>query len=199
MTLHLSPDELLSLVFDATAPAIATEHLATCTQCRQQFAELRELADDLAIARLSTPKPTALARYHALFDQVQRQPNLLTRVVQQVRAVLTWDSRQHPLLQGVRSASANAYRQLYAADGVELELMVEQVGRLRRIEGDLIVDDGDAPALLELVESDGTSAYAVETEADGIFRLGDVLPGRYRAVITRPHAATIEVEALEIA
>lgn len=202
MTVHVSPDELLSLVFDATElSAAAARHLATCAHCRRQEAELRLLATDLTIARLSEPGPAALARYQALFDQVQQQPAPLQRLVNRLRAVLTWDSRQQPLLQGVRSGGTTAYRQLYAADDVELELMVEPNGTLRRVEGDLIADaDGGhaAPALVELLDRQGAPVYSVETDADGIFRFEGVQPGRYQAVITRAYAAPVEVETLEI-
>ncbi|HAJ34212.1 MAG TPA: hypothetical protein DCL15_00770 [Chloroflexi bacterium] len=202
MTVHVSPDELLSLVFDATdLSAAAAHHLETCAHCRQQEAELRLLATDLTIARLSEPGPAALARYQALFAQVQQQPAPLQRLANRLRAVLTWDSRQQPLLQGVRSGGAAVYRQLYAAEDVELELMVEPAGSLRRVEGDLIVemDAGvDAPALVELLDSHGEPVYSVETDADGIFRIEGVQPGRYQAMITRVHAAPIEVTTLEI-
>lgn len=202
MTAHVTPDELLSLVFDAAElSAAAASHLTTCAYCRQQEAELRLLATDLTIARLSEPSPAALTQYQAFFVQVQQQPAPLQRFVNRLRAVLTWDGRQQPLLQGVRSGGATAYRQLYAVEAVELELMVEQTGQLRRVEGDLI-DDADAgdgaPSLVELLDMRGASVYSVETDADGIFRLEGVHPGRYQAVITRAHAATIEVEALEI-
>lgn len=202
MTAHVSLDELLALIFDAAElSTAAANHLAVCASCRQQEADLRLLATDLTIARLSEPSPAALAQYQALFEQVQQQPAPLKHLVNRLRAILTWDSRQQPLLQGVRSGGATAYRQLYAAGDVELELMVEQNGQGRRVEGDLISDVAaadDTPALVELLDRRGAPVYTVETDADGIFRLEGVLPGRYRAVITRPHAATIEVEALEI-
>ncbi len=201
MTVHFSPDELFALAFDNADLSTAAEHLAICTHCRDQVADLRGLAQDLTIARLSAPQPAALERYRALFVHVQQQPSPLRRLAQQLRAVLTWDSRQQIALQGVRSAVATAYRQLYAAEDVELELMIEPAGRLRRVEGDLIagVADGDEPALVELLDRQAKTVYAVETDANGLFRLEDVAPGLYRAVITRPQSATIEVEALEIA
>ena len=176
MTVHVSPDELLSLVFDATElPPAAAHHLATCAHCRRQEAELRLLATDLTIARLSEPGPSALARYQALFDQVQQQPAPLQRFVHRLRAVLSWDSRQQPLLQGVRSGGGAAYRQLYDADGGH-----------------------PAPALVELLDRQGAPVYSVDTDVDGIFRLDGVHPGRYQVVITRAYAAPIEVETLEI-
>ncbi|HQY93427.1 MAG: carboxypeptidase-like regulatory domain-containing protein [Caldilinea sp.] len=202
MTLHFSPDELFALAFDATDLTAAADHLASCATCRQQVEELQLLATDLTIARLSAPRPAALDRYSALFVNVQQQPSRVQRFVEQMHAVLTWDSRHQPALQGVRSGADAAYRQLYAADEVEVELMVERSGRLRRVEGDLIAGDqerGHEPALVELVDPQNRVVHWVETDADNLFRLEDIAPGMYRAVITRPRAATIVVEALEIA
>jgi len=201
MNTHLSSDELYKLVFDQIEPADAG-HLADCALCRQQVEELKRLATDLTIARLSQPSSMAIEQYRTLFAFVQKQPSPIQRAVQQIRAVLTWDSRQQPALQGVRSGGANAYRQLYTAGEVEIELMIEQVGRLHRIEGDLIdgrPEGNAAPALVELVDQYGVVRYGVESSASGLFRLEHVAAGVYRATITRVDAPMIEVDALEVA
>lgn len=200
MTAHISQDEFFALVFDAAVLPAAADHLLHCASCRQQFDDLRQLAADLTIARLSAPEPAALARYRALFAQIQQQPSLLQRTLQRVQALLTWDSRHQPALQGVRSGAASTYRQLYVAGNTEMELMVEQAGRLRRLEGDLIAETSTAaPALVELLDAAGAPAYMVETDADGIFRLDEIAPGSYRAVITQADGVMIEIELLEIA
>lgn len=204
MTMHISPDELYALVFDNTAmTAAAADHLARCTPCRRQVDDLQELVTDLTIARLSQPANAALDCYRAMFVHIQQQPSPLRRFVDQIRAVLTWDSRQQPALQGLRSgAAATTYRQLYAAEDIEIELMIERVGRLRRLEGDLIADetgDENEPALVELLDKDGTAVQSVQTDDDGLFRLEGVVPGVYHVVMTRSRSAPIEIEALEIA
>ena len=200
MSIHLSANELYSLVFDQIEPSDAG-HLAHCALCRQQVEELQQLATDLTIARLSQPEPAAIAHYRSLFSHVQKAPSPLQRAIQQIRAVLTWDSRLQPALQGVRSAGANAYRQIYPAEDVDIELMVERVGRLCRIEGDLIDGRSEgktAPALVELLDPQGVARYSVESSASGLFRLEHVAAGIYSAVITRVDAPVIEVDALEI-
>lgn len=200
MTAHISQDEVFALVFDGAVLPAAADHLLHCASCRQQVDGLRQLAADLTIARLSEPAPAVLAHYRALFAQIQQQPSMLHRAVQRVQALLTWDSRHQPALQGVRSGAANTYRQLYVADDTELELMVEQAGRLRRLEGDLIAETAaGAPALVELLDAAGALVYTAETDADGIFRLDEVAPGSYRAVITEANGAVLEIEPLEIA
>ena len=203
MTAHLTLDELINLVFDNANPSTVTaSHLASCATCRAEADTLRQLAADLAIAQASSPSADALNRYRSLFTHVQQQPSMLRRMVAQMRAVLTWDSRQQAALQGVRSGAASAYRQLFTADDVEVELMVERNGRGRRIEGDLFADETggrNEPALVELIAPGERAQYATETDAYGLFRFDGIAPGTYRMVVTRAESAAIEIEALEIA
>lgn len=203
MTAHLTLDELYSLVLDDASPsAAATAHLATCAVCRAEANGLRQLANDLTIAQASTPTADALSRYRSLFTHVQQQPSLLRRMAAQMRAVLAWDSRQQVALQGVRSGAATAYRQLYTAADVEVELMVERSGRGRRVEGDLIADETggrNEAALVELIAAGDQALYTTETDTQGLFRFDGIAPGTYRMVVTRAESAAIEIEALEIA
>ncbi len=203
MTVHLTLDEIYNLALDNVAPTSAiADHLARCASCRQEVARLAQLASDFTLARASIPSPAALNRYQALYTHVQQQPSALRRFAAQVRAVLAWDSRQQVALQGVRSGAATAYRQLYTADAVEVELMVERSGRVRRVEGDLIADETggrNEAALVELVDVSNRPAYAAETDPNGLFRFDSVMPGTYRMVVTRAESAAIEIEALEIA
>lgn len=203
MTAHLMPDELYNLALDHATPTAATaDHLTGCAACRQEIARLKQLASDFSLARASTPTPAALNRYQALYTHVQQQPSALRRFAAQVRAVLAWDSRQQVALQGVRSGAATSYRQLYTADAVEVELMVERSGRVRRVEGDLIADETggrNEAALVELVDVRNQPLYAAETDGNGLFRFDSVMPGTYRMVVTRAESAAIEIEALEIA
>lgn len=203
MTAHLTLDELYSLVFDNVAPdAGATAHLATCAACREEASALRQLASDLSIAQASMPTIDALSRYQSLFTYVEQRPSVLRQIAAQMRAVLTWDSRQHVALHGVRSGAATTYRQLYAAGDIEVELMVERSGRGRRVEGDLIADENggrNESALVELIVHGDQALYTTETDARGIFRFDAVIPGTYRMVVTRAESSAIEIEALEIA
>jgi hypothetical protein len=202
MTAHIPSERLHALVLDNQSDAAATAHLSICAICRQQVEELKQLLFDLEIARLSQPTPAAFDRYQAMFSYVQTRPSSLQRFAQQLRARLTWDSRTQPALQGVRNATAHTYRQLYVATGAEIELMVERMGELRRVEGDLIdigQDDAPTSALVELLDANGEIVHMVEADVDGLFHLENVAPGTYTIVITRPNAATIEVPALEVA
>lgn len=202
MTAHIPLERLHALVFDHDTDLAVTAHLETCPTCRQQVDALRQLQLDLEIARRSQPSPAALDRYHDMFANVQTKPSPLQRITQAIQALLTWDSRMQPALMGVRSSGQHSYRQLYAAGDAEIEWMVEPVGKLRRVEGDVIdsslQEAAPSTLLVELVGQDGEVNHIVETDAEGLFRFEHVTPGIYSAVITRPHAATIEVAGLEI-
>lgn len=197
---HISTDDLYALAFDGAVSPLVTEHLTACIHCRQELESLRNLARELEIARRSEPDQTALETYRAMFKHVQLQPSPLQRVLGRIRAALTWDSRQQPMLQGVRGFEMTSYRQVYLAKNVEVELMVERTGRLRRIEGELLggtqaVDV--APVLIELLDAAGNILHTVE--CNGRFHLDKVTPGTYRAVITQADGPIVEIDPLEIA
>lgn len=202
MTAHIPSERLQALVFDNQIDAAETNHLSVCATCRQQVEDWKQLLLDLEVARRSEPSLAAIHRYQAIFSHVQSPPSPLQRLMQQIRALLTWDSRTQPALQGIRGGSAHTYRQLYVAADAEIELMVERMGELRAIEGDLIdIGQDSAPtfALVELLDANGEATHIVETSASGLFRLENVAPGAYTIMITRQNAAPIEVPALEIA
>jgi hypothetical protein len=201
---HIAEDLFYTYVFDQYALTEAEAmHLAQCAECQAKLATVRCIKGELKLAQQSTPTAQALARYAQLFAQVQQQPGLLTRMVQRLRAQLTWDSRQQPALQGVRNAAVTHYRQLYTTDQVEVELMVtSQQRHLFDVEGDLLNQPDQmniAPAFVQLQHVDGqTPTYEVESDANGRFHVGNVAPGRYQLVITRPEGALIEITDLEI-
>jgi hypothetical protein len=149
-----------------------------------------------------------LRRYAALFAQVQKRPTPLDSLWQTVRAALTWDGRMQLAVQGVRSGALARYRLLYQCAAAEIELLIEPVsapgssqsGALRRVEGE-IVGTGQAaaaPALVQLVDTEGVAVLETEANADGRFHLAAVPPGSYRLLITLPEELTIESEPLEI-
>ena len=202
---HLSDAQLYSLVFDPVRPTSEeADHLAECTQCQAQLASLGRLANELVVARHSQPSAAALANYNQLFAHVRQQPSLLARAVQTLRATLTWDSRQQQALQGVRSGSADRYRQLYTTTRAEIELLVTtRTPQRRDIEGELIAEhDGEplTPALLQLQGlGEPPTSYETESDAQGRFRLANVTPGRYHLLITPSEGALLEIDEVEIA
>ncbi len=206
---HLSDDQLYSLVFDPVRPTQeATIHLEACARCREQLTVLHQLRAELMVARHSQPTAAALQRYNQLFTQVQQPPSALSRVVQQLRATLTWDSRQQPALQGVRNVAATHYRQLYATARAEIELLVmARTPQRRELEGDIITLTGQeqvTPALLQLQVlyqdqiNNEQASYEVMSDAEGRFRIADVLPGHYQLLITPIQGALLELDDLEI-
>lgn len=201
---HLSDAQLYSLVFDSVRPTHEeTVHLAECGQCQTQLAALRQLANELVIARRSQPAAATLANYAQLFTHVQRQPSSLIRAVQTLRATLAWDSRQQQALQGVRSGNSDRYRQLYTTEQAEIEFLVtNRTPQRRDIEGELINLDEQAqmaPALLQFQGlDDPRTQYEVESDGQGRFRLTNVAPGRYQLFITAQQGESLEIDGLEI-
>ncbi|MCX6049806.1 MAG: carboxypeptidase-like regulatory domain-containing protein [Chloroflexi bacterium] len=201
---HLSDDQLYRFVFDPVRPTREeTSHLEACAQCREQLEALHQLRTDLTVVRHSQPTAAALKRYDQLFSQVQQPPSALTRLLQQVRATLTWDSRQQPALQGIRNAASAHYRQLYTTAHAEIELLVmTRTPQRRELEGDIIALTDQAqvtPALLQLQALDaGQTIYEATSDAQGRFHLADLPPGHYQLLITPIQGALFGLEDLEI-
>ena len=199
---HLTADQLYAIVFDQAAPDTAiADHLALCPACRTELDQLRQMAGDLAVARLSEPSPAALQRYAALFAQVQQRGSRLGEFWQTLRATLAWDSRQQPATQGVRSGAAAGYRLLYTTPRAEVELMVEPGQHSGVLEGDIIelsAGEGATPALVQLLDDTKVATHETEAGADGRFRLENVQPGIYRLLITPVTGAAVEIDPLEI-
>lgn len=204
---HLAPQLLYTLAFDSKPlESDAEQHLAACTACRQALADLRALAEELRVMKVSEPSPAALERYYAAQSLIQQQPSRLGVMWRNVLAMLTWDSRQQAALQGVRSgAGSTAYRLLYATEQAEIELLIEPEGRAFRTQGEIIAgQEPDAagtpvtPALIQSIDAQGDIRYETESDTSGLFSLRNIAPGIYRLSIVSAASDIIEIEALEI-
>jgi anti-sigma factor RsiW len=204
---HLDPGQLYAAVFDATSLGSEDEqHLASCGHCRKELANLKVLAYEFALARSSEPSESTMERYYALFSHVQQQPARSANFWRTIKAMLTWDSRQQALLQGVRSSGAGAaYRLLYATHQAEVELLVEPDAHGFRTQGEIIARHERAPsgipslpALIQWFDARGAVRYETESDASGLFSLRNIVPGTYRLAIVSAASDVIEIEALEI-
>lgn len=203
---HLGQDQLYASIFDGAPLAAADEqHVAQCAACRAAYADLAALRRELAAGRAGAVTPAAVDRYAALFAEVQQHPSPLGVLRRSFTALLAWDSRRQPALQGVRSsagvASAGSYRLLYAGDGGEVELLVEGDGPSFRVQGELLAQDAadQGPALIQWFAEDGKLSHEVQSSTDGQFALRGVQGGSYRLFILASSGNSIEIEALEIA
>lgn len=201
---HIPVEYLHSYVLDR-APLTPRDavHLAACGECQAHLAALQQLLSELRIARQSKPAPQILNQYHRLFAHVPQQPGLVQRLVSQLRAQLTWDSRQQPALQGLRHTTSPHYRQLYATEGAEIELMVaNRFGHQRTVEGDIITLAGYdplAPALVQLANAANQQLiYEVQSDEQGRFHVEQVDPGHYQLTITPTQGALLAIDDLEI-
>lgn len=199
---HLLSDQLYAAVFDRTPlPEAAAQHLAHCPACRRSYDALAALAQELAVGRAAAAPPALLDRYAALFAQVQQSPDTLATIWRSFTALLTWDSRQQPALQGVRSAAAGAYRLLYTANGAEIELLVEGDGHLFQVQGEIVAAEGAnlGPALIQWFTPDRELRYETTSSADGQFALRGLQRGLYHVAILPAAGVSIEIQRLEIA
>lgn len=201
---HIPVEYLYShLLEQALLPPADASHLATCSECQAHLAQLQHLLRELHIARLSAPGIHVLARYRQLFAQVPQQPGVLTRLANRLRAQLTWDSRQQPALQGLRNAGTPHYRQLYATEGAEIELMIaNRFSHQRTLEGDIITLAGAeplVPALVQLTQAtEQARTYEAQSDEQGRFQVEHVEPGHYQLLITPTHGTLLEINDLEI-
>jgi hypothetical protein len=199
---HLTLEQLYAVILDHNPlQADAEQHLAECKACRRLYDDLNLLVQELAISRAGHVSHETIERYAALFPHIRQQPSRLDTFWCRFRAVLAWDSRQQPALEGVRSAAATAsYRLLYASEQAEIELLVERDGHLFRVQGEIVAPDGRAaaPALVQWFDPDGTLHCETRSGPGGQFAVRGLTAGRYQIAIVFASGDSIDIEAVEI-
>ncbi len=210
---HLTEEQLQAYLLDSEPLGDeAAEHLAHCPQCQREQQRLATLIQELAITRAGQPSPENLASYYRLFDQVEQQENVpwMDKLVQAVRLVLQWDSRQEAPALGLRQAGPVNYRLLFSADQADVELLVEPLGRTRRLEGDVLPLDPEGmpgPILVELWPRPEAAKESVQapprehmttSDPTGRFRFEHVPPGLYSMLLTPVNGPLMSIERLEI-
>lgn len=198
---HLTQDQLIAYLVDGQALTAGNQtHLAQCADCRAKADDLRVLARELSVARLSTVAPEQRARYLALFDQIQRtQSSTLPELWHRLVATLAWDSRQQPAFSGVRGG-ATAYRLLFTSPMAEVELLVEPAAT-HRIEGELMSADGAGmapPALIQMVDQAGVVQFETTSDVHGRFHLASVTPATYGLLITPAQGPELAIDDLDL-
>ncbi len=210
---HLTEEQLQVTLLDGKPlEAEAAEHLAHCPRCQQEQQRLATLLQELDIARASQPSPENLASYYRLFEQVEQPESAswLDKLVQAVSLVLQWDSRQEAPALGLRQAGPVNYRLLFSADQADVELLVEPLGRTRRLEGDVLPLDPEGvpgPILVELWPRPEAVKEGVQTpprehmttsDPTGRFRFEHVPPGLYSMLLTPVNGPLMSIDRLEI-
>ncbi len=211
---HLTDEKLHELAFSASALAASErDHLAGCTACQAQLAELQLLSRELQVAKWSQPSQAAKERYAALFDeaQVSAKPqsalsSWLNTFADTVRASVMWNGRDRLVAQGIRNASSASYRMLYSTGQAEIELLIEPVAGHFKVEGELLpmqTDGAILPVLLELYRSrgsaiDSTPIFSGESDDDGRFHIPPMPAGEYSLCLVPPEGMTMLIDALEL-
>lgn len=121
--------------------AIEAHRARGCEQCARKEAETRSLLQALNDDRLLTPSPAAL---RAALDAHRAAPASAAlpgwaASLKETLATLVFDSFAQPqaAFAGARSASV-ARRLCYQTDGVELDVLVEREGDVRRLTGQML-------------------------------------------------------------
>lgn len=172
------PRDALVAWFEAPRPGSAIEaHLASgCPACARLLEVLDELrryaADDgVEVPEAWSERARAIGRAEA--------PG--TPRVHERRATLALDSAATDTLVPVRGSSTRERQFVYAADGVELQLVWTASGSLL---GQVESDDPDrTPDLGVGALWDGRTARDFPIGADGDFALEGVVPGRYELLL----------------
>jgi hypothetical protein len=216
---HLTDDQLYNYVFEhAPLAPEASEHLTLCHECQAKQEQFETLANELLIARLSEPGQEELNRYYEFFQEVQTEKasSWFSEMLESIKLALQSDSRQQMATLGLRQSSTVSYRLLYSASQADVELLVEPLGRTRRVEGDILpLDPGTivAPILVQLQPQTGTlfstliadssgvgkQEYIVASDQVGRFQIEGVMPGIYDLLLTPVKGPLMTIEGLEIA
>lgn len=152
------------------------------------------------------PSAAELKRYKRLFKHVkQSELSTLASISQWLQAQLIWDSRDEPLLQGMRSAAQDGYRLRYQAGIATIELAVENEGRIRHIEGeiyaeadddtDLLLDAG--PAFITLLHH-GEIIAETTSDIDGRFGFSDLQTADYGMTLSIGDSSRIQLVAVNV-
>ncbi|MCB0116255.1 MAG: hypothetical protein R2873_30220 [Caldilineaceae bacterium] len=197
---HLSEDQLYAAAFD-NAEADILAHVEQCSVCQGQLTSLQKLARAFAVARSAQPSDDQIERYRQMVANFQPKASSLSSWVAQLSATLLQDSRQRLALQGVRSGGQQAYRLLYTAATVDIELLVDALGSTRQIEGEVLpVTDADMhpPLLIELHAEQPEQVWTAESNAQGRFHLDGLGLGSYDLVITPATGPSLRIEGIHI-
>ncbi len=168
---------------------------------------LNNLEAILSDAGKDEPSTTELALYKTYFQHVHKSnPSLVSRLSHWVQAQLVWDSRQEPLLQGMRSVGQTDYRLRYSTSYANVELAIGHEGRLRHLEGE-ILSPGDGtdsvllfdagPALIMLLRH-GQVVAETTSDADGRFGFADLTADDYAMTLFLSEHSRIELVAVNV-
>jgi hypothetical protein len=213
---HLQEAQIIEEIWGgAQLSGAERDHLALCGECQRHFAALKQLHEELQIARRSIVLPEIEARYLAAFAQsptAQRtiqsanpekhMRNIFGSLTEWMAALPLWDSRKQTATIGLRNANSSSYRMLFGVDTTEVELMVEPQGGLLRVVGEVMTGSEEEMSGLALVElmvaQDARLAKETESDANGRFHFEGVLPGTYILTITPRYRPSLVIESLEL-
>lgn len=161
---------------------------------------VEQLEQILQEARQDEPSTTELSTYKRLFrDTIKTESSALTQFVQWLTASLIWDSREEPMLLGMRSANNDHYRLRYSAGPATIELAIESSGHSRHMEGEIYTNDEQSdllrdigPAFITLLHH-GKIIAETTSDLDGRFDFADLNAADYAMTFFIGDGARIEL------
>ena len=162
----------------ATVNAQIQAHLDSgCRDCAVQMEEWRRLVGALDRGRIAENVPATILEN--AFDLFQREARGQTSLLEQITALLAFDSRSQPLLVGARSASALSFNLIFEAPDTSIYLWCERDQVRWQVRGQVL--PADTP--LSLSVNGEQMVVPVTPEEDGEFHLPNLTPGKYDLVL----------------
>ncbi|HRW07439.1 MAG TPA: hypothetical protein P5121_20190 [Caldilineaceae bacterium] len=215
LSAHLAEDLLQTVALGELVLSTAERaHLDQCVSCRQRWAAIELLQEELAVARLSAPSATAHERYLALFreadvnatDPLTTFAGYLGHLADAVVAAVMWNGRERLALQGVRNMATTSYRMLYSTEQAEIELLIEPAAGNFSIEGEVLPLGKEVlfPVLVEVHERHTNTAYytprfSTESDDDGRFHIPPMPAGAYALYLAPTSGTALMIDPLELA
>jgi anti-sigma factor RsiW len=167
-------------------------HLAACSRCSDEAAQLERLIGLMRTDTTEDAPPPVIARAVQLF-QAQRLPaSAAPGLRRHILAVLRFDSVGLAPAFGVRSGEPSARQLLFSSEAYDIDLRIEPAGQAWIVSGQ-VLGESTAGGQAELHGVTGANPAALNEQSE--FTLPAVAAGRYKLIL---HLADVDVELDEL-
>lgn len=159
------------------------QHLADCSRCRQEVAQVERLLGIMHSDTAVDPPPAVITRALSIFQprHAVAPPSLRQRIV----AALQFDSGQLSPALGLRSGAAASRQLLFSADDYDLDLRITATEKAEfwAVAGQVLGGDVSTG---KVALQGGTVTYQAPLVVPGEFLLPAVAAGEYTLVVHLP-------------
>jgi hypothetical protein len=191
--MHINPDTALDLI-EGRADLSRTEdcaaHLQSCTACREQMEEWRQMHSLLKRQHLASAPPWVMSRAISIIQNAEERRE--TSGIRQVIASLVFDSFAQPALAGARGAM-DARQLVLRAQEFDIHLKIWGESEQRQLVGQILprgeirfVDE----AKLHLLRN-GERFDSTATDDFGEFQFKDIPQGLLSLQVDLPHLTVV--------